>query len=301
MDFENSWVVKYVFSNHAYELTKVWRFNENELLQDAHAAANGQDIDFTKYGSTEHELALCHTNDAVDAINKKWNEHYARQRTHKKEVCGFGNTKFILYIGLRLMAYKTHGAYKFTNSQELIVKSWTADTLILTNLKNEDIEIELKYTTSFKPRFAMTVHKSQGSTFTENYSIYEHKRMKPRMLYVALTRARNKQQVHFCDVEQYKPYKGHIYSYEYKGRYYIGSAKDLVKRKQEHQNGTKSGDTKFKKAINSYGFSNFKYKVLESINYSNIRELWELEDKYIQQFNSIDNGFNHRRNTQFEI
>ena len=121
------------------------------------------------------------------------------------------------------------------------------------------------------------------------------------MLYVSLTRARNKQQVNFCDIEHYKPYKGHIYSYEYKGRYYIGSAKDLVKRKQEHQNGTKSGDTKFQKAIKLYGFRHFKYNILESIYYSNIHELWELEDKYIQQFNSIDNRFNHRRNTQVEI
>ena len=49
--------------------------------------------------------------------------------------------------------------------------------------------------TSFKPRFAMTVHKSQGSTFTENYSIYEYEDMTSRMLYVALTRARDKQQI----------------------------------------------------------------------------------------------------------
>ena len=138
-----------MFNSHAYELTKVWRFNENELLQDAHAAANGEVFDFTRYGTQYHELTRCHTNDAVDAINKKWNEHYAKQHTRKKEVCGFGNTKFIIYVGLRIMACKTHGAYKFTNSQELIVKSWTDDTLTLSNLKNQDIEVEMKYTTSF--------------------------------------------------------------------------------------------------------------------------------------------------------
>ncbi len=140
-------------------MTKVWRFSESELLQDAHAAANGESIDFTKYGSIEHELALCYTNDAVDAINKKWNAHHAKQHTHTKEVCGFGNTKFIVYVGLRIMAYKTHGAYKFTNSQELVVKSWTEDTITLANINNEVVEVEMKYTTSFKPRFAMTVHK----------------------------------------------------------------------------------------------------------------------------------------------
>ena len=85
-DFENSWIVKYVFNNNSYELVKVWRFNESELLQDAYTASNGGEIDFTRYGNTEHDLALCYTNDAVDAINKKWNEHYSKQHSTNKEV-----------------------------------------------------------------------------------------------------------------------------------------------------------------------------------------------------------------------
>jgi len=297
-NFENSWIVKYIFNNKSYELVKVWRFNESELLQDAYAASNGEEINFSNYDKTEHPLALCHTNDAVDAINKAWNMHYAKQHSKTKEVKGFDNTTFIIYHGLKVMAYKTHSAYIFTNSQELIVKSWTDDTLCLTNLKGDSIEIDMKYTTSFKPRFAMTTHKSQGSTFTENYSIYEYKSMKPRMLYVALTRARNKQQVNFCDIENYQAYTGHIYSYEYQGRYYVGSTTNLAKRKQEHRNGTKAGDTKFKKAILFYGFNKFTYKVLETIKYGNIQELWALEDKYIAKYNSIDNGFNSRFNRQ---
>ena len=45
-----------------------------------------------------------------------------------------------------------------------------------------------------------------------------------------------------------------------------------------------------------HGFDNFKYKVLQTIKYSSIRELWELEDTYINKFNSIENGFNCRFN-----
>ena len=83
IDFENSWIVQYVFNNNSYELTKVWRFSETHLLQDAYKASNGETIDFTKYGKKEHELSLCHSNDAVDAINKKWNTYYATK--HKKQ------------------------------------------------------------------------------------------------------------------------------------------------------------------------------------------------------------------------
>jgi group I intron endonuclease len=83
----------------------------------------------------------------------------------------------------------------------------------------------------------------------------------------------------------------------HKGKYYIGSTTDLNKRKQEHKTGTKSGNTKFQKAIQLYGFENFKYKVVKTIQFSDIHELWELEDFYIIKHNSIDNGMNVRHNS----
>lgn len=59
-------------------------------------------------------------------------------------------------------------------------------------MTKKTLNIDIKYTSIFKPAFAMTVHKSQGSTFTRPYSIYEYKTMKHRMLYVAITRAKIK-------------------------------------------------------------------------------------------------------------
>ncbi len=79
------------------------------------------------------------------------------------------------------------------------------ETFTLLTHDNKQIELEIKYTASFMPRYAMTVHKSQGSTFTMPYSIYEHKQMKANMLYVALTRAKNKGQINFCDLNNHTP------------------------------------------------------------------------------------------------
>jgi predicted GIY-YIG superfamily endonuclease len=171
----------------------------------------------------------------------------------------------------------------FTNSQELTIQSWTDDTFTLLTNTNTQIELDIKYTASFKPRYAMTVHKSQGSTFTKPYSIYEYKHMKANMLYVALTRARDKGQINFCDISNHTPYKGYIYSYVYKGKRYIGSTTNLNKRKEEHMLGLKTGYTKLKKAFTEYGYNNFVYSVLETIRYNNIKELWECEDKYIEK------------------
>ncbi len=74
--------------------------------------------------------------------------------------------------------------------------------------------------------------------------------MSKKMLYVAMTRATNKAHINFCNIENYKHHTGHIYSYEHKGKYYIGSTTDLNKRQQEHRTGTKTGNTKSKKQFN---------------------------------------------------
>jgi hypothetical protein len=299
IDFKNTNIVKSIFKYKSYELTKVWRFSEDELLQDAYRAVGGQDIGISKYSSIAKPLSLCFSNDMVNAVNNKWNTFYSNQHSTNGgkilKVQGFDYTEYYLHKDLVLMAYKTHGKYVFTNSQELTVKDWSDHELTLVNAKGEEITLEMKYTASFKPRYAMTVHKSQGSTFTEDYSIYERENMSSRMLYVALTRARKKEQINFCSRTCDMESNGYIYSYEYNGRYYIGSTRNLNKRKQEHRNGNKCGP-KFKQAIEKYGFDNFKFRVLQTIRFNNIRELWRLEDTYIRKYNSIDNGCNVRIN-----
>ena len=44
IDFQNSWLVKHLFNNSSCTLTKVYRFNENKLLQDAYGCAYGKSI-----------------------------------------------------------------------------------------------------------------------------------------------------------------------------------------------------------------------------------------------------------------
>ena len=87
IDFRHSWIVKDVFNNTICELTDIHRFDGSKLLQDAHKCANGENIEFNDYTNEEHDLALCWTNQAVDAINQKCNKHYANGK--QLEVNGF--------------------------------------------------------------------------------------------------------------------------------------------------------------------------------------------------------------------
>jgi ATP-dependent exoDNAse (exonuclease V) alpha subunit len=119
IDLVQTWIVKYMFNTRWFELVKPHRSTDLELNDDAKQLRDGKTIDFTRYGNIEHDLALCHTNDMVDAINKKWNDHYAKTKNQKLAVTGFDGTKYVIYAGLKVMAHKTHPEQVFTNSEEL--------------------------------------------------------------------------------------------------------------------------------------------------------------------------------------
>ena len=188
IDFLNSWIVKYMFNNNLCELNQVHRFHGNTLLQDAYKCANGENIDFDNYTKEEHDLCLCWTNQAVDALNKKFNVRYAKGK--QIEVTGAKQSKLILLNMLTVMAHKSNKLCH--NSEDYIVKSFNETTMTLINgTDNSEVVVVVLpqiITNCFKPMYAITCHKAQGMTINQPYGIYEYKRMKHDMLYVCLTR-----------------------------------------------------------------------------------------------------------------
>ena len=294
INFRNSWIVKFIFNNTLCELTEIHRFNDNELLQDAYKCSNGEAFDIDKYGKTEHDLSLCWTNRAVDVINEKWNNYYLPN--DYITVNGAKNSKFKLHKGLAIVAYRTHGK-KFYNGDDYIVKSYDEKNLVLVDSNNNELIIDIKLTNHFKPAFALTVHKAQGMTINKPYSIYEHRKMRSDMLYVCLTRTKQKEFVNFCEISLYKPYIGYIYKYSFMGKSYIGSTNDIKKRQTEHET---NSTYKFGKAILKIGLDKFTFDILETVNYYDRADLYEIENNYIIKYDSIHNGFNSRRNLKTE-
>ena len=77
----------------------------------------------------------------------------------------------------------------FHNSEDFTVKAVDEETMTLINdADNSVVVVDLKLTHCFKPMYAITVHKCQGATINQPYSIYEYKELKHDMLYVCLTR-----------------------------------------------------------------------------------------------------------------
>lgn len=84
---------------------------------------------------------------------------------------------------------------------------------------------------------------------------------------------------------------GYIYKYTnlINGKIYIGKTYRLNIHKQEHK--YSKSDTYFHKALNKYGFENFKFEVIAQTD--NDKTLIFLERYYIRKFNSFrENGYN---------
>lgn len=74
---------------------------------------------------------------------------------------------------------------------------------------------------------------------------------------------------------------------------YVGSSKDIYKRKKQHFSSliqNKHENNKLQKSFNKYGLKNFKFEVLETL--SDIKELINTEQYWIDKLNSVKNGYN---------
>ena len=77
-------------------------------MQDTRTIRNGGVIYHTTYGTRGHSISLCHSNNAVDAINKTWNEYYVKQYSKTRILNDVNGAEYILYVGVKMLSYKTH-------------------------------------------------------------------------------------------------------------------------------------------------------------------------------------------------
>lgn len=91
---------------------------------------------------------------------------------------------------------------------------------------------------------------------------------------------------------------GYIYKFTNKvnGKVYIGQTYNLQIRLNSHKSKASKVKNKFYNAIRKYGWSNFEFSVLSTINANTKEELSALLDKleieYINQYNSYKLGYN---------
>ena len=65
------------------------------------------------------------------------------------------------------------------------------------------------------------------------------------------------------------------------------------KRQQKHRD---NKTNKFSRALTTYGYDNFQFEILETVQFSERQELYDIEDAYMIKLDSINKGYNTRIN-----
>ena len=258
---------------------------------------DGKSINFNKYGKKECRKSICWTNRTRKAINQKWNLKESQ------------NVKYVtlknmrVYKNLPIICKKTAtiNEQPVRNNEEFEVVELKDKTVkIKSEITNETIVIKYDDLKHFDLAYCLTCHCVQGSSFNFDYSIYEWQMFDKYMMYVAISRARQRSFINFCEAEC-KLQEGFIYKIvnQLTNKLYIGSTKTSIEQRfNEH---IKSLDgSPLHSAIQELGHENFKIELVEKIPYIDDEQLLIAETANIIKFNSIEAGYNTKLSVSLE-
>ena len=98
-----------------------------------------------------------------------------------------------------LIARKTNAKADVVNNEIFKVDKIQSDKIILSNELKQNIEIPHdRINKLFHLAFAMTIHKSQGATFSQPYTIHEWDRLNKKLKYVGMSRSSDISLIHIC-------------------------------------------------------------------------------------------------------
>lgn len=151
---------------------------------------------YAHFKTGECGRAIAKSNKIVDNFNKKqmkgkWGLKLVRKKYGSKSLVE--DIKFD--VGTPVMSYRK--GVDYFNNEEFTVVDFDGEVLKLHSVdRDRDIEVKKqRFIYSFVLAFAITVYRSQGSTFNYDYQIFTEG-MNRNELYVACTRATKWEQVH---------------------------------------------------------------------------------------------------------
>jgi hypothetical protein len=183
-DYKNSELLFELCDGQMVELTKCRR--SDKKLFDACVSLEGE------FDNKECRRSLCYYNKKRKDINRYWMEKEKNKlcKLIKKNPYDELSQDMYIYKGLPIISGKNCKKYDLANGDEYIIEriSSSEKYIILSDGDNEK-EIPRKvFMEYFYPAYCITVHKSQGCTFNEPYTIYNWNKLEKSSRYVALSR-----------------------------------------------------------------------------------------------------------------
>jgi ATP-dependent exoDNAse (exonuclease V) alpha subunit len=158
-------------------------------------------LDITKFNKIEHELSICWTNKKRIAVNDKWMNELSNNKYKiylNKLSYDNDSQDTIVYEGLPIIARINCRKADICNNETFVVKKVNDNNIIISDGGIEKEILIKDFMRLFNPAYCLTVHRVQGSTFQQPFTIYQWKNFDTKMKYTALTRATKMEHVNFA-------------------------------------------------------------------------------------------------------
>ena len=275
------------------------RYNKrNNETENYYKILRGEALDPSKYGDrVPQEVNICRTNKMREAINKvKMNKEGHFVAEDKK--LNPKSQDMYLKLDTPIMCVKSSRRFELKNGKmysiEQLISSGKGHPLYVVN----GIEYTEKiFVEHFVVAFAYTNHKVQGITIRVPFNIYEWDSMSRRERYTAYSRTSDGKNVKMIaapgfgveeEAVNYSIYKWSCLNDDC-NHIYVGSAKDVAKRRAEHVRACEDATSKYHNVkLYKYmrangGVHRWRMEVLEEFHAASRRQAEEVEQKWIEE------------------
>lgn len=180
-------------------LTKCRRSNDT-LYNLNEQIKCGVDVNINRFLKNDKTYKnLCYTNEKrkmvnIECMNRFMNEHKYRRKCNIEKLSYDNNSQdYTLVEGMPLIARINRSSLNIYNNETFICNRIENDNIVVVNcLTNKCIDIpKRQFNKLFHLAFCITIHKSQGATYHEKYTIHEWNKSYYTLRYVAMSRATN--------------------------------------------------------------------------------------------------------------
>lgn len=205
-DYFDSSAVKYLVNNNRNILNVRKRFDEKlyNMLK------NVDELDVKMFDNKMNKRNLCYLNKTRKYVNKLWNKKVNDCLFIEEDINDEYTQDMYIYKGLPVIARETYKKGDIcVNNETFEVINFDDEYIYLYTERSNDGEIESHsidikisdFRKLFSLNYCSTVHKSQGETIVEDFTIWDFPIMSTKCKYTALSRAKNPEQISFNNYE----------------------------------------------------------------------------------------------------
>ena len=193
-DYKNCFAIHTLCDGNLLEM-KTFRRGDRQLYDIL--CSDIDTIDTSKFTNYACKKSLAYTNAKRKAINSYWMDQLKKDKDHMvvpKYKHNKNSQDIYVFKDLPVIACRTNKGLDFVNSDSGRVVAFTQKEITIEIDGKEDEQLKLDIDTfhkSFYPAYCITIHKSQGCSIDEAYTIYEWSKLDCRLKYVALSRSRS--------------------------------------------------------------------------------------------------------------